>query len=686
MSGKQLGAPGRTLWLALAALLLAAVYALAPAQATAQQPNNIAATLHIGPVDDAGRAQAVLAFRPGPGWHGYWSNPGDAGYGMALEWQLPRGWSAGQPLYPVPRKLLISGLMNHVYEGPYAVVVPLSGPAGAAQPEVSVKARWLACTDTICVPEQAQLSADRATPPAEQFAAWQAAIAPPLVRQARFAIDKGLLRLAIPLPANLALADPHIFVGTAELARYAAEQRFFRKGDVLIAEIPTSAGAVAPTTLDGIAAFGPPGDGVRFTAQPGPVPRGERPLASSRSAGLPPFWTLALGALVGGLLLNIMPCVFPILSLKALSLARAGGSEQDVRRDALAYTAGVMIACLALGGLLLALRAGGEQIGWAFQLQEPLVVGALLVLAAAITANLAGVFSLPQISVAGAGRGQGSFATGLLAAFVATPCTGPFMAAAMGAALLLPVGPALALFALLGLGLAAPFLLLGFVPRLRARLPRPGAWMEHFRRWMAVPMGLTALALVWLAARLGGPWFATFAAAVALALIAALALWQRGRHRGDRRFQLAAGVAAGFAVLGAINLPYRIRGPAAQGVQLLAAHSFTEDALARARASGRPVFVWFTADWCVTCKVNEGVAIEREATRAAFEAAGVVALRGDWTRRDPAITRFLTQQGAAGVPLYLWYPAGGGAPRQLPQVLTPDTLTELAGSAAQAQR
>ena len=683
MSGKQLGARKRELWLALAVLWLAVFAAAAPTLLNAQGANNIAVRLSVAPADSRGQANAVLAFDPAPGWHGYWSNPGDAGYGMQLDWRLPPGWSAGEPLYPVPKRLLIAGLMNHVYEGRYAVVVPLTGPPGAAVPALGVEARWLACTDTICVPEQAQLSAAEATLDAGQLAAAQAAIAPPLDRPARFAIDGNTLRLAIPLPADLALPDPHIFVGTGEIAQYAAAQRFFRQGDLLIAEILTSTagtGAALPAVLDGIAAFGPAGEGVRFTAEPGSVPRGGTPLAVGGPA-LPPLWTLLLGALVGGLLLNIMPCVFPILSLKALTLARAGGSEAEARREGVAYAAGAVIACLALGGVLLALRAAGEQVGWAFQLQEPLVVAALLVLAAAITANLAGLFALPQLAVGGAGRGQGAFATGLLAAFVATPCTGPFMAAAMGAALLLPVPQALLLFGVLGLGLALPFLLLGFVPRLRAMLPRPGPWMERFRRWMALPMGLTALALLWLAARLGGPWFAAFAAAVAAALIAALALWQRGREGGDRRFTLAAGIAAAFAVIGAANLPYRVGGPAAASAQVLPAEPFSEAALAAARASGRPVFVWFTADWCVTCKVNESVAIEREATRTAFAKANVAVLRGDWTRRDPAITRFLTGQGAAGVPLYLWYPAGGGAPRQLPQLLTPEALTELAVAA-----
>jgi thiol:disulfide interchange protein len=251
------------------------------------------------------------------------------------------------------------------------------------------------------------------------------------------------------------------------------------------------------------------------------------------------------------------------------------------------------------------------------------------------------------------------------------------MAAAIGAALLLPVMPALALFAALGLGLALPFLTLGFVPALRRRLPRPGPWMERFRRWMALPMGLTACALLWLASRLGGNGFALVAGIANFGLL--MALWALGRRQRAGRPALAsfALIAAPFALFAALALPYAFSPDQQEDASLLAPNAFSEAELARARASGKPVFVWFTADWCITCKVNERVAIEREATRDAFARSGVIALRGDWTRREPAITRFLTQQGAAGVPLYLWYPPGGAAQR-LPQVLSPDVLVTLA--------
>ncbi len=251
------------------------------------------------------------------------------------------------------------------------------------------------------------------------------------------------------------------------------------------------------------------------------------------------------------------------------------------------------------------------------------------------------------------------------------------MAAAMGAALVLPVWAALGVFAALGLGLALPFLLLGFIPALRRLLPKPGAWMERFRRWMALPMGLTALALSWLAWRVGGAEFTAAVVAIASALVVLLAFTGKGQRRGRAVMAWTLPATLLLSVAAFAATPRLATAPAAESGGLLAAKPFSEAALAEARKAGKPVFAYFTADWCLSCKVNEGTSIERESTRAAFEKAGVVVLVGDWTRRDPAITKFLTAQGVAGVPLYLWYPANGAEPRQLPQVLTPDLLADL---------
>ncbi len=645
-------------------------------------PNHVAVTLLAeGPAEPGGTVTLALLMQPEKGWHGYWSNPGDAGYGLTLDWTLPQGATTGTMQFPVPQTLVIQGLMNHVYEHDYAVLVPLTVPANATPGTVlpiSVKAQWLACTDAICVPERAELQASVTVGTGTKdarFEGWRAALPAPLDRAGIFALTAKALRIGLPFPASAPLDAPHLFLSTESLVNYGAPQRFFRDGDTLIVEVPLAASPTPAQKVEGLLAMGKDAGGIAFTAAPGTVPSGGEEVGGMAAFSAATLGLALLGAFFGGLILNVMPCVFPILSLKALALAR--GNSQHARSEGLAYTAGVVLACLLLGGVMLVLRAGGEQVGWAFQLQEPGVVAVLMLLAVAITANLLGVYEMPGLSVERGAGNSGAFGTGLLAAFVATPCTGPFMAAAMGAALVLPVWAALGVFAALGLGLALPFLLLGFIPALRRLLPKPGGWMERFRRWMALPMGLTALALGWLAWRIGGAEFAAAAIALSAALVVLLAFTGKGQRRGRA---VMAWTLPGTLLLGAAAFaatPRLATAPVAGSGGLLAAQPFSEDALAQARKSGKPVFAYFTADWCLSCKVNEGTSIERESTKAAFEKAGVVVLVGDWTRRDPAITKFLTAQGAAGVPLYLWYPAGGGDPRQLPQVLTPDLLAEL---------
>ncbi len=375
-----------------------------------------------------------------------------------------------------------------------------------------------------------------------------------------------------------------------------------------------------------------------------------------------------------------MPCVFPILSLKALSLAKANEAGGRPRTEALAYTAGVVAVCLALGGALLALRAGGASLGWAFQLQDPRVILLLLLLVTGIALNLAGLFemSAPGVinRIAASGSG-GAFMTGALAAFIATPCTGPFMGAALGAALVLPWPAALAVFGGLGLGIALPFLLLGFVPALRRRLPRPGAWMETLRKILSIPMFLTALALAWVLGRQAGVDGMTIG--LGAALLAGFGLWWVGRRQvRGLRFQWLPALPLLLLALGALAL---IR-PAPAGAErkvAAGAEPFSEARLAALRAEGRPVFAYFTADWCLTCKVNEKAVIETDAVAGAFAAGKVAVLVGDWTDGDPALGRFIEAHNRAGVPLYLWYKPGEAVPRVLPQILTQEMMRELSG-------
>ncbi|MDQ4087140.1 MAG: thioredoxin family protein, partial [Pseudomonadota bacterium] len=488
----------------------------------------------------------------------------------------------------------------------------------------------------------------------------------PLSSVARFQWSSGRFRLSVPLPASTAAEGAYFFPLTDGALAYGAEQEVTRNGDTLVIE--TDAGGRQPSSVEGVLRLAD-GSGLSLAARPGTVP------AAAGQGAFAIFAALA-GAVFGGLLLNVMPCVFPILSLKALSLARAAGDEAGARREALAYAAGAVAICLALGGAVLALRAAGISAGWAFQLQDPRVILLLLLLMTAISLNLAGLFELPSIGIGGrlasGGGWGGAFWTGALAAFVATPCTGPFMAAALGAALLLPLPAALAVFAGLGLGLALPFLILGFVPAARRLLPRPGPWMTRLRHLLSVPMFLTALGLAWVLGRQLGVDGMAIGLAAALAL--ALTLWWIGRRRGDGRFLLRLAPAVLAVAAGLLLLPVGGEGQAAASPP--AGEPFSEARLAALRREGRPVFAYFTADWCLTCKVNETTVLQREDVSRAFLEDNVAVLVGDWTGGDAAIGRFLASQGRSGVPLYIYY-APGRPPEILPQLLTVSRVVSL---------
>ena len=679
----------------LLALFVAAgiVHAQVPAPSTPQQyvsASMDAETRRPAPGDIV---TVAIVMNPKPGWHDYWANPGDAGTPLELEWELPTGVSAGPIRAPVPETLIVSGFMNHIYKAKHAFLVDLKIPQSAVvgqTMDMKVNARWSACSDLVCVPESATLSvpvtvgagtinkSDRA-----RFDIWRSALPVPLDRAALYAVSGNRIDIAIPYPRSADASRIWFFAQSENVLRYAAPQSARRTGDWLI----VSGEVKEPFSgaIDGLLRFND-AQGLEVRAKPGIVPSGGEMVSvlgegAPAEGQAPPVgfgWILSFSVL-GGLLLNLMPCVFPILGLKALSLAKMGGDEGEARRDAIAYTVGIMLSCLVLGGVMLVLRVAGEEVGWAFQLQDPAIVLLLLLLMVAVTANLAGLFEIGGI---GAGEKltrkggiSGSFWTGVLAAVVATPCTGPFMAAAMGAALLLPAGLALLIFAGLGFGLALPFLAIAFIPALRKRMPRPGPWMVRFRQWMAVPMALTTLALLWLLYQLAG--FSGLLISGAAALIILSRLFELGRKQksgASRMFVVAAilGITAA-ALLIMDNAP--VTPPTSQSLKN-GSIAFNEGRLTSLRAEGKPVFLYFTADWCVTCKVNENAAIDRAETSAAFAKAGIVTMVGDYTRRDPDITRFLAKHGRSGVPLYLYYPPNADA-RVLPQILTVDDLTAL---------
>ncbi len=677
--------------------LLSALVGFSPALAQAPDPYSkgphLATKLVAESETPAAGQKLTIAYdvTPQPGWHGYWQNPGDAGFPAKFAWTLPSGVTASEPIYPVPTTLLIAGLMNYVFEQHYTLLVTIDVPAGlAAGTKLPVKLRsnYLVCTEEICVPEAADLSldltiGDGAVSPERraQFDAYRRALPKPIGMAASYQVTGKIVRLAVPYPASAALDKAYFFPTTQGLVDYAAPQKVTRDGDRLVIE--TAALKDGSGTFDGVLRIGG-AKGVTISATPGTVApaAGSGGAAPAPSGGVLAATLVALaGAILGGLILNIMPCVFPILSLKALSLAKGSVNEREARGEALAYTAGVMTVIVGLGATILALRAGGAAVGWAFQLQSPATIVVLMLLVIALTLNLAGLFEIPTPRFVDSASGaSGAFATGALAAIIATPCTGPFMGAALGAALVLPAPAALAIFAGLGLGLSLPFLAIGFVPAIRKSLPKPGAWMETFRQILAVPMGLTAIWLAWVLGSEAGIDGITLGLIGALGIAIVLFVVGKRQHKGLSAHWLSVAMLIGVTAATASVIKSVPKG-AATAAALASENKamFSESKLAEARAAGRPVFAYFTADWCLTCKVNERVAIDTDQVKSVFAKHNVAVMVGDWTDGDPVLGRFIEQHNRAGVPLYLFYKPGAAEPEILPQVLTPAMLSDLAG-------
>lgn len=667
-----------------------------------------------------------IAFRMKPerGWHGYWSNPGDSGLAPSVRWLLPDGMRASPLRHPSPSLLEVSGLASYVHKGSYELLANLQVPTSAKPGEklaVSAVMDLLVCSDQSCVPETKKLTLDLTVTnwkmPAitnRRFDALEAKLPQQTTTPGKVNVAGGRLNLTVDLPHGIKPSSARLYplstdsfeAGAVQTVRLHNGQLLFSVPTQLTATPSTFSGVIGTSDASGSKSFAVSAKAAaapailvpsateampdKLTAKTDPsiiasqktgtnnITVSDRPiLAEARHAGLLTLFIAFIGALLGGLILNLMPCVFPILSLKALSIARSGGTEATARREAVAYCVGAILVCVGLGGLLLGLRAAGSEAGWAFQLQDPRVILALLLLTLAIGFNLAGLFELR-----GFGFGQrlakkegaaGAFWTGTLAAFVATPCTGPFMGAALGAALLLPALGALLVFAGLGLGLALPFLVIGFVPAVRSRLPKPGLWMESFRRILALPMFVTAIGLAWVLGRQTGVDGMTLGLASAVAL--ASGLWWLGRRQAvgaGRLWVIAVPIVIGIVAAMAL-LPNSTLSAAPISSLTSKVEPFSAARLAELRADNVPVFVDFTADWCLSCKVNDKLAIDTNRTQEAFRKAGVVTLIGDWTNGDPEITKFLASHQRNSIPYYLFYGAGKPA-KILPQILSPGLL------------
>ena len=645
------------------------------------------------------------------GWHTYWRNPGDAGEATTLAWTLPGGWRAGDIVWPAPKRLPLGPLMNYGYEGQVLLPVPIEIPADARPGQVerlTAKAQLLVCAD-VCVPQDANVALDLPVVAGAATAdpVWGPAIAKTLADApkaadiaAAYQSTGGSLKIAL---AGAALAGhpaagAYFYPYDAETLDQAKPQAIDRgdSGFTLAASAGAAFQKGPPAEIQGVIETA---DGAAFevTAKPGPPPPGSGGLGAPSEPAKMGLAVAALFAFLGGIILNLMPCVFPILSMKAAAFAGHGGETMGAREQGLAFAGGVLASFLALAGLLMAARAAGQAVGWGFELQSPMVTGALALVILAAALNLSGLFevgaSAQGLGAKLASRGGivGAAFTGALAVVVAAPCTAPFMGPALGFALTQSPATGLAVFAALAVGFALPFTALAFTPALIRRLPRPGPWMDVLRKGLAFPMYGTAAWLVWV---LGAQTdrtslAAVFAAAVALAFAAWI--WGAAQRRvaSGRRAWVVNGLAA-LALFAAVAVlvvaPY---GPppqqgaaAAETVAGIAAEPWSAEKVAALQAQGKPVLVDFTAAWCVTCQVNEQVALNTGEAAQAFKRTGAVLLKADWTNRDAAIAKALADQGRVGVPLYLVYAPGGGAPKVLPQLLTSGIVAEALDDAA----
>ncbi len=734
-------------------LMMAAWLALASAQAQPVRVDAVEVEL-VARTDAAVPGVPLmlgLRIRHDPHWHTYWRNPGDSGLPTTLELALPEGWQAGEIVWPAPKRMFIGPLANYGYEDevllPFPVQVPAQARAGPVR--LSARVQWLMCRE-VCIPGEAEVAltlpvAAQASPSAAALLFERAALATPPPE---------------PLAARVGLADrtvslvfEHAQAGSAEFFPYAnglvsapAPQTLHRLpqetgwrleltladgvGREQLAQGGFLQGRVGLLVLDGqplevqVSGDGAVSDGGTLVSTAAGADAARAPLgagaglgsrlleglgsadatgggaavgAASASTGTLGL-ALALGfGVLGGLILNLMPCVFPVIGLKVLGFAGADGRGSG-RAGALAFAAGVLLAFWALAALLLALRGAGQAVGWGFQLQSPAFVALMALLFVAIGLNFAGVFEVglrmtrlggAEAAVAGRGGLSGSFGAGALAVLVATPCTAPFMGSALGYTLGRPATEVFLVFAAIALGMSLPYLVFGFFPRTLAWLPRPGRWMESFRQLLAFPMFATVAWLAWVLGLQAG---ADAVLGLMLgAVLLALSGWLYGRfvQRGPGRGRALAAVLAALALLGGawLALPGGPAGAAAgstagQGAQFAAGQStngwsvWSVDAVERARSAGQPVFVDFTAAWCVSCQANKKLVLDREAVAGEMQRLGVLRLRADWTQRDPAITAALASHGRNGVPLYLLYLPGEAQPQLLPEILTPGIVLE----------
>jgi thiol:disulfide interchange protein len=643
--------------------------------------------------------QAGLHFRLDKGWHVYWSNAGDSGEPPKITWTLPDGITASPMQFPVPQRLPLGSFMDYGYENEVVLPIVLGAEESlkpGAKVEAAAKVSWLVCRET-CIPGRAEVklpfSIDGPTTPGLEMAqgliqSWQQRLPMPLPPggKASFAATPTGFNVVLLTGKSEPLAQ-YFPYDEAQIKNAAKQKLTPLKHGIEIGIEKDENLKATPATLHGLVVFP---DGRAYDVQ---FAQGAVATDEAASAGFEQVLKIAGLAFLGGIILNLMPCVFPVLFIKGLALVQSSGEDRSrMRAHGVVYALGIIASFWAVVAVLLALRAGGRQFGWGFQFQSPEFIAVIALLLFFLALSLAGMFEIGlTLTSAGSGLASrqgylGSFFTGVLAMVVATPCTAPIMGAAIGFALAQSAGVTFAIFTALALGLAAPYLLLSFNPAWTRLLPRPGAWMEVLKQATALPIFATVIWLVWLFAQSVG--VNPLLGLLGGFLLLAIAGWVLGRWPARGFGTAVAAVVGIFAVALPIyaaqkysSVPSTVTNKATvQGPGSW--EPFTPQLVEAYRAQGKPVFVDFTASWCLSCQFNEKVVLDREDVQKRLHQSGIALVRADWTRHDDVIAQTLANLGRSGVPTYVLYSGTSGtAPKILPEVLTPgivfDALDEL---------
>ena len=666
----------------------------------------------------------ALYLNPDPGWHIYWINAGDAGFPPTMEWDLPEGFEAGDFQFPAPHFVPFMNLMSYGYDGPTFFIAQVTASADFEDEIVLAgKAEWLACDDQICVPEDANVELRIPKGDGEEFSVWRSDFANTRAQHpikmdwdTTFTTTDDTVVFDVELPEGFPeLSNLWLFPGVEDLINHATPQTISVSNERLRFEMVSGSKSDRYDEALAVVVTGPDAESMQafelvaqrvdslspaeFTQSASVKPgesfppsddsEGSGAPAGAGSGGSPPgtggfieFLKNIGFAFLGGLILNVMPCVLPILSLKALAVAELTGQDAKAARMAgLAYFAGVLVCFAALASIVLALRAGGDIVGWAFHLQNPTIIVLLALLVTAVGLNFSGLFEI-RGSFANLGGltdrltsgGSSEFFTGLLAVIIASPCTVPFMGVALGYALVQPLFVALTVFAGLAVGFALPYLLVTMFPPLRNLLPRPGAWMETMRRILAFPMYATAIWLIWVLGRQTGVNEVAIVLLVVLLLAFTLWCWGQANESGRVKWRVV-------SALGALSLVAILVWPQAEPdaqAESVAEVEWSQATLEQYHDEGDAIFAYFTADWCISCKWNERVALQSGTVQDYFIENDIQVLVGDWTMRGPDIAAELQKHGRAGVPMYLYYEPNGNIdkPVILPAALTPGIVID----------